>query len=163
MCVCALSGQDTSKGRIKAAAHAKDGDCFGCLITPLRTTLRHFLCHLDMQQDVTYVFASCIPDALPYFTRIMQFNKLRQRQSCHITSHSFTSDATSKLEQPRPYQSNLMTQMPTQLKHTQAKSRVLYRKRCTFICDSTLTASLGSSVTMLKQPMRCPYRPMFLA
>ena len=39
MCACALSGQDTSKGRIKAAAHAKDGDCFGCLIIPLRTIL----------------------------------------------------------------------------------------------------------------------------
>ena len=32
-----LSGQDISKGRIKAAAHAKDGDCFGCLIIPLNT------------------------------------------------------------------------------------------------------------------------------
>ena len=29
-----LSGQEISKGQIKAIAHAKDGDCFGCLIIP---------------------------------------------------------------------------------------------------------------------------------
>ena len=32
---CRLSGQGISKGRIKAAAHAKDGDCFVCVIIPL--------------------------------------------------------------------------------------------------------------------------------
>lgn len=34
-----LSGQHTSKGRIKATAHAKDGDCFGCIILPLEHTI----------------------------------------------------------------------------------------------------------------------------
>lgn len=36
-CPKVLSGQHTSKGRIKAAAHAKDGDCFVCLVIPLNT------------------------------------------------------------------------------------------------------------------------------
>jgi len=100
---------------------------------------------------------------LPHSTKTTQPNKLHKGTPAMFSSHSFTIGVTSKLEQPSTYQTNLIMQMSTQLQHTLANPRMLYEKRCTFICDSTLTASLGSSVTMLKQPMRCPYRPMFLA
>lgn len=119
----ALSGQDTSKGRIKAAAHAKDGDCFGCLITPLRTTLCQLLCHLGMHK-VLLMFCLMHTDTLPYFTKFPQFNKLRHRHSCNVSSHSFTSGETCKLEQPSAHQPNMM-RMLTQLNHTQANSKVL--------------------------------------
>ena len=43
-----LSGQIISKGLIKAIAHAKDGDCFVCIIIPLRKR-----CHLTAFAPMT--------------------------------------------------------------------------------------------------------------
>ena len=86
-CALALSGQDTSKGRIKAAAHAKDGDCFVCLITPLTTTL----CHLGIQQDVTYALPCVYQIHCMTSTKTTQPIKLDKDTPAMFSSESYTT------------------------------------------------------------------------